>query len=345
MKENSYEPRIETLPNASIGRSVSPTILAIREGKTSVLAERLLRGADPNQDDGLGGTCLTHSVSLVPRPECARLLIEHGADVTHCLPADNASLLFMLVQSFDDATDGSFCTGDYVLTADLLVTAGAPTDVVQDEDRTAMGILVDEMDPSRSGTKRYRERLGLVNVLKRDRWEKYNPHGHNPFVAASPEESAWLLITGGADYTVGEKRIEMTRLRSIKPNLREKVMKAINQYKGMRETFVHLLLTMKNGDNLSSFCSLRGHETTILPSIATYAGSTGWSLQKLQEAKTVLKDAIERFNVDGASGDSFYGEGDDGDDDSYEIEIDEDDNEEEEDNTEDGGSDSDDGDY
>ena len=170
----------------AIGRSVSPTILAIREGKTSVLAERLLRGADPNHDDGLGGTCLIHSVSAVPRPECTRLLIEHGADVTYCLPADNASVLVMLVQSFDDATDGSFCTGDYILTADLLVTAGAPTDIVQDEEnRTAMSILLDEMDPSRLGTKRHREYLGLVNVLKRTRWEKYNPHGHNPFVAAS----------------------------------------------------------------------------------------------------------------------------------------------------------------
>jgi hypothetical protein len=122
-------------------------------------------------------------------------------------------------------------------------------------------------------------------------------------------------------------------------------MTSLNQHNGMRETFVHLLLTMKNANNPSPFCSLRGHESTVLPLIATYAGSVGWSLQKLQEAKAVLKDAIERFNVDGASGDSFYGEGDDGDDDSYEIEIDEDDNEEEEEHSEDGVSDSDDGDY
>lgn len=331
----------------SIGRGVSPTIQAIREGKTSVLAERLLRGADPNHDDGIGGTCLIHSVSGVPRPECARLLIEHGADVSYCFPADNASLLLMLVESFDDAIESSFCSGDYILTADLLVTAGAPIDVVQDgENRTAMSILLEEMDPSQLGTKRYRERLGLVNVLKRARWEKYNAHGHNPFVGASPVESAWLLLTGGADEdTGGDKRIDMTRLRSIKPNLRKDVMTSLNQHNGMRETFVHLLLTMKNANNPSPFCSLRGHESTILPLIATYAGSVGWSLQKLQEAKTVLKDAIERFNVDGASGDSFYGEGDDGDDDSYEIDIDEDDNEEEEEHSEDGVSDSDDGDY
>ncbi len=330
----------------AVGRSVSPTIMAIREGKTAVLAERLLRGADPNHDDGLGGSCLIHSVSAVPRPECTRLLIEHGADVTYCFPADNASVLVMLVQSFDDASDSSFCSGDYILTADLLVTAGAPIDIVEDEEnRTAMSILLDEMDPSRLGTKRSREYLGLVNVLKRTRWEEYNPHGHNPFVVASPAESAWLVLTGAANDTGDETRVDMTRLRSITPNLRKDVMTSLNQYKGMRETFVHVLLTMKNGTNLSPFCSLRGHEATILPLIAAYAGSIGWSLQKLQEAKAVLKDAIDRFNVDGASGDSFYGEGDDGDDDSYEIEIEEDDNEEEEGNSEDGASDSDDGDY
>jgi hypothetical protein len=111
----------------------------------------------------------------------------------------------------------------------------------------------------------------------------------------------------------------------------------------MRETVAHILLTMKDTNSLSPFCSLRGHEFTILPVIAAFAGSTGWSLRKLEESKTALKDAIDRFNVDGASGDSFYGEVDDGDDDSYEIEIDDIDNEE--DNSDDGGSDSDDGDY
>lgn len=325
----------------AVGRGVSRTILAIREGKTAVLAERLHRGADPNHDDGLGGTCLVHSVGRErPRPECTRLLIDHGADVSYCFPADNASLVFLLVQSFVYlSSQSSFSPGDYMLTADLLVEAGAPIDEIQDEDLTAMSILLQEMHVPLLGTRRYRERNGLIQVLDRTYWREY---GHDPFLRVSSEASSWLLLKGAADDNAG--RVDITRVRSIKPDSREDVIKSLEQYKRMRGTFTHILLTMKNANTLSPFCSLRGHESTILPAIAAFAGSTGWSLRKLEESQAVLKDAIDRFNVDGASGDdSFYGEVDeDGDDDSYEVDDEEN---EDEDNTDGGGSDSDDGDY
>lgn len=301
--------------NFNVGRSASKTILAIREGETATVAERLHRGADPNHDDGLGGTCLIHSVAR-GRPECARLLIEYGADVSYCFPADNASVLYMLVRSFETLPTTVYRPGDFVLTADLLVEAGAPVDEVQDEARTAITVL-EEME-AREGTRRSRERSGLIAVLQRRYWQKY---GYNPFLRApSSDASAWLLLKGAVDKNDGS--LDMTRLRSIRPDWRNDVLTALTRMEGMRETFPHILLTIKNPSCDSVFGTLRGHESTILPVIAAFAGSTGWSLKKLKEAKTVLSEAIERFNFDGGSENSFYGEevDDDGDDDdSYEI--------------------------
>jgi hypothetical protein len=302
-----------------VGRSASRTILAIRDGKTRIVAERLQRGADPNHDDGIGGTCLIHAVGR-GRPECTRLLIEHGADVSYCFPLDNASVLYMLVRSFEDWTENGYREGDYILAADLLVEAGAPIDEVQDEARTALSVL-QEIE-AREGTRRFRERRGLMAVLERRYWLKY---GHNPFLrASSADAAAWLLLQGAADNDTG--RVDITRVRSIKPDDRNNVLKSLVRYQGMRDTFLQIILTMRDASSDSPFCALRGHESTILPVIAAFAGSTGWSLQKLVDAKKVLQDVIERFNVDGGSEDGLYGDLDDeGDDDSYDVDDDDND--------------------
>lgn len=102
-----------------VGRSVSKTAQAVRNGQTSILAERLHKGADPNHDDGLGGTLLIHSANG-GRPECTRLLIEHGADVSYCFPADNSSVLYMLVSGFESRSEYTYRPGDFILSADLL---------------------------------------------------------------------------------------------------------------------------------------------------------------------------------------------------------------------------------
>jgi hypothetical protein len=93
---------------------------------------------------------------------------------------------------------------------------------------------------------------------------------------------------------------------------------------------------MRNETNDSPFCRLHGHESTILPLIASYAGSSGWSRAKLEESKDALQNAIERFNGnDGSYFGDLQGEIDDGDDDdSYELEVigeDEEDGQDEED--------------
>jgi len=143
------------------------------------------------------------------------------------------------------------------------------------------------------GLKRGLERRGLIAVLKRQYWREY---GHNPFLRASSGAATWLMLKGAANDDAGD--IDIFRVRSIRPDMRNDVMNALLQYQGMRETFVHILLTLKNECNVSTFCTLRGHESTIIPLVATFACSTGWSRMKLEEAKEVLQDAIDRFSED-----------------------------------------------
>lgn len=293
--------------NVVTGNTISRTLHAARNGHTSVLAERLGRGADPNQDDRHGGTCLVAS-ACYGNPECTRLLIEHGGDVTYLYSGDNASILFMLALIFKDESVDMYRPGDYVLTADLLVEAGAPIDEMQQDLRndgssTALdllhGMAVEE--ESQHG----RERHGLIMVLERQYWGEY---GHNPFLDASPEEAAFLLLKGAANSTDGG--VDITKVRSIEPNLREPVLDMLLEYKGMRETFMHILLTMKKANGTSPFCTLHGHESSIMPVIGEVAGASGWPLQNLEEMIEILGDVIEHFNGDGGGAESD-GEDDD----------------------------------
>lgn len=114
------------------GTKISPTIYAARNGHTNVLETRLDRGADPNQDDGHGNTCLIANASFA-KPECTRLLIQAGGNVQYVYSGDNASVLFMLAHCFSDRTQNMYCPGDYILAADLLVEAGAPVYEIQDD--------------------------------------------------------------------------------------------------------------------------------------------------------------------------------------------------------------------
>jgi len=88
-------------------------------------------------------------------------------------------------------------------------------------------------------------------------------------------------------------------VRSIKPDMRNNVIDMLLKHEGMRETIVHILLTMKRANSGSPFCALRGHESSILLVIAGFAGAIGWPLQNLKEAIETLEEIIERFNVDG----------------------------------------------
>lgn len=275
--------------NVVPGTTLPPTLYAARNGDTSVLAARLGHGADPNnQDDGHGGTCLVASACYA-KAECTRLLIEHGANVNYAYSGDNASILFMLALVFQDRPVGMYRPGDYVLTADLLVEAGAPTDMTNIEGECALDLLrsMEVEEDSQHG----RERQGLIAVIEGSYWQ-----GCNPFLLASADKAALLLLDGQANN--GDGHVDMTRVRSINPSLRQSVLDMLFKYQGMRQTFVDILLTMKGMDSVSPFCILCGHEASILPSIAAFAGARGWSPQTLKEAIAVLQQAIAHYETD-----------------------------------------------
>jgi hypothetical protein len=75
------------------GTKISPTIYAARNGHTNVLETRLGRGADPNQDDGHGNTCLIASASFA-KPECTRLLIQAGGNVQYVYSIESKCLVY-----------------------------------------------------------------------------------------------------------------------------------------------------------------------------------------------------------------------------------------------------------
>lgn len=277
--------------NGVRGGGLGPTLFAARNGFTSILEERLRRGADANQDDGYGGTCLVASASF-GNPECTRILISHGADVTYMYSGDEVSILYMLALVFQDMPEDNYQEGDYVLNADLLVEAGAPIHQVQTtSNRTALGILY-AMD-TQEGTKHDRERRGLISVLERQYWQEY---GHNPFLHASPEEAAWLLLQGAANNSNGT--IDVTKVRSIKPNLRENVHDDLLQYQESRGLFMHIILALKKKRSTSPIGALGGHECSILPIIGSFAGATGWSENTLEEALDALDEVSSVFNSD-----------------------------------------------
>lgn len=276
------------------GTTISPTLYAARNGHTAVLEERLGRGADPNQDDGHGGTCLMAS-ACYGKPECARLLIEAGADATCAYTGVTDGMLDMLALVFQDRPEDRYRPGDYILTANLLEESGAPVNEMQDNGRdhgmTALDLLC-SMNAEEC-TQHGRERRGLIAVLERTYWRE---HGHNPFLRASPEAAAWLLLKGAANNDTDH--IDITKVRSIKPALRQSVLDQLLLYQGMRETLVPILLAMKQANSVSAFGILLGHESSILPAIAAFAGATGWTRQTIQEAIAALEEIIEHFQTD-----------------------------------------------
>ena len=295
------------------GTSISPTLYAARNGLTAVLEKRLSRGADPNQDDGEGNTCLIASASY-GKPECTRLLIQAGADVHYVY--SGTSVLWTLARCFSvrEGAQDTYRPGDYILTADLLVEAGAPVDeLLQDDEtmeRTALGLLYSmEVDEE---TQDGRERRGLIAVLERRYWQQHG--GQNPFLRGiSPTDMAWHLLMGAANDEAG--RVDISKVRSIKPSLRQNVLNLLVQCKGMREMLAPILVTMKHAS--SPLGLFLGHEASILPLIAAFAGATGWSLATCVEAINALQETIEYHQTD----DTLYEDDEDSNDGMEDVDL------------------------
>ena len=99
-----------------------------------------------------------------------------------------------------------------------------------------------------------------------------------------------LLVEAGA--------LERRGLIASSTSLRENVLDLLLQHKGMREMLAPILVTMKQASPDSPFGLLSGHEASILPFIAAFAGATGWPLATCVEAIDALEEAIEYYQTD-----------------------------------------------
>lgn len=154
---------------------MSSILFASRNGHIDLLNYLLEHGADPNDEEYYGGTCLM-AASCYRNPDCVRRLIEAGADVSYKYSGDNATVIYMTVYVFwkdseEYDHENFFEEGSVIRTVKLLLDAGAPGntrstsfDCVVGVGKTALQVLLG-MSVGTGGKIR-RERDGLIMLLQ-----------------------------------------------------------------------------------------------------------------------------------------------------------------------------------
>ena len=152
-------------------------LLACINGHACLLEYLLEHGADANDQEFYGGTCLL-AAACYRHPECVRRLIEAGADTKYAYSGDNATVVYMTVYCFVkdvEKNDGIdfFQEGSVISTVELLLAAGAPGHVHVRQingsaDKTALSVLKNLRSTMSVGVrgKVKRERAGLIDLLK-----------------------------------------------------------------------------------------------------------------------------------------------------------------------------------
>eukprot|EP00984_Skeletonema_dohrnii_P004632 scaffold1635_cov124-Skeletonema_dohrnii-CCMP3373.AAC.6 len=151
---------------------MSSILLACQNGHVDLMDYLLEQGANPNDAENYGGTCLM-AAACYRHPDCVRRLIDEGADVEYAYPGDNATIIGMTAYCFSkDADEGNldFEEGSVIRTVELLLEAGAPANTPQIDHetgrtKTALQVL-QEMLPFDDKVRR--ERDGLIALLHRD---------------------------------------------------------------------------------------------------------------------------------------------------------------------------------
>jgi len=153
-------------------QGVSCILLACINGHTDLLDYLLKHGADPNDVEFYGGTCLM-AASCYRNPDCVRRLIEVGADVDYRYTGDNATIVYMTALCFskDAEKEGEdfFEEGSVIRTVKLLLDAGASGNTpsypgeYEGDSRTALQLLI---GMSVAEGKVRRERDGLIMLLQ-----------------------------------------------------------------------------------------------------------------------------------------------------------------------------------
>jgi hypothetical protein len=147
----------------------SSILVAYINGHIDLLDYLLEQGANPNDQENYGGTCLM-AAACYHNPDCVRRLIEAGADVKYVYPGDNASVIYMAASGLKEVEEGNldFEEGSVVRTVELLLEAGAPgntpcIDRVTYRTKTALQCLQDMLP---FDGKVERERNGLIALLQ-----------------------------------------------------------------------------------------------------------------------------------------------------------------------------------
>eukprot|EP00985_Skeletonema_marinoi_P009676 scaffold4506_cov82-Skeletonema_marinoi.AAC.1 len=151
---------------------MSSILLACRNGHIGLMDYLLEQGANPNDAENYGGTCLM-AAACYRHPDCVRRLIDAGSDVEYAYPGDNASIIYMTAYCFSkDADEGNldFEEGSVIRTVELLLEAGAPANTTQIDHATgrtksALQVL-QEMTPFDDKVRR--ERDGLIALLQQN---------------------------------------------------------------------------------------------------------------------------------------------------------------------------------
>jgi ankyrin repeat protein len=151
---------------------MSSILLACRNGHIGLMDYLLEQGANPNDAENYGGTCLM-AAACYRHPDCVRRLIDAGSDVEYAYPGDNASIIYMTAYCFSkDADEGNldFEEGSVIRTVELLLDAGAPANAPQIDHETgrtksALQVLQDMLP---SDDKVRRERGGLIALLQQN---------------------------------------------------------------------------------------------------------------------------------------------------------------------------------
>mmetsp|Transcript_24194 Transcript_24194/g.52170 ORF Transcript_24194/g.52170 Transcript_24194/m.52170 type:complete len:197 (+) Transcript_24194:181-771(+) len=154
---------------------LSSIILASRNGHTRLLDYLLYYGADANDQEYYGGTCLV-AAACFRHPDCVRRLIDAGADTSYAYSGDNATIIYMAVICFKKDVEGYgeeddifFDEGSLIRTVKLLLGAGAPGHTKQDDgsssSKTALQVLRGmSIGVAMEAIKR--ERDGLIALLQ-----------------------------------------------------------------------------------------------------------------------------------------------------------------------------------
>ncbi|KAK1740864.1 ankyrin repeat domain-containing protein, partial [Skeletonema marinoi] len=151
---------------------MSSILFACQNGHVDLMDYLLEQGANPNDAENYGGTCLM-AAACRRHPDCVRRLIDEGADVEYAYPGDNASIIGMTAYCFskdDDEGNLDFEEGSVIRMVELLLEAGAPANTPQIDHETgrtetALQVLQGMLP---SDDKVRRERDGLIALLQRD---------------------------------------------------------------------------------------------------------------------------------------------------------------------------------